>query len=237
MPGLDDAHSGAENRLLAGLPREDYERLLPDLESVSLGFQEVLYKPDKPIPYVYFPTTGVVSLLTLMEDGLAIEIAAVGREGMIGLPVFLEATSMPGSACTQVPGTAVRIPAERFREAVQRSGSLQRVLHRYTQALLNQIARSAACNRLHPIGERCARWLLMTHDRAGSDQFPLTHEFLAQMLGVRRATVTVAAGMLQQAGLIRYRRGKITIADRLGLETASCECYEVIRKEFDRLLP
>jgi CRP-like cAMP-binding protein len=224
------------NRLLASLPGGDREQLRPLLEPVRLDFKQVLYAPNEPIAHVYFPLDAVVSLLTVMEDGASVEIGTVGNEGMVGLPVFLGADSLPSQAFSQVPGDALRMEAPVFREAAERLPALRRAMHRYTQALFNQVAQSAACNRLHSLEERCARWLLMTHDRVGTDRFQLTQEFLAQMLGTRRPSVSVAAGMLQQAGFIRYSRGRITVADREGLEGASCECYEVIRQEFDRLL-
>jgi len=224
------------NRLLAALPRQDYERLRPSLEIVTSGIKDLVYEPNGPIAYVYFPLNCVFSLLTIMADGTAIEYATVGNEGMVGLPVFLGAETMPSRAYTQVPGEAVRMKAELFREAARPVGPLHDVLLRYTQALVSQLAQTAACNRLHSIEERCSRWLLMTHDRVAGDQFVLTQEFLGLMLGVRRQRVNAAAGLLQKAGLIRYRRGQITILDRQGLEAASCECYRVTRREFDRLL-
>jgi CRP-like cAMP-binding protein len=225
-----------ENRLLAILPDGDRQRLLPHLERVHLDFKYVVYAPNEPVLHVHFLLTGMISLLTVMDDGSAIEVATVGNEGMIGLPVFLGTGSMPGQAITQIPGNALRMRAEVFRSEVNGGGALHQILQRYTQGLLTQVAQSAACNRLHPMIERCARWLLITHDRVGVDQFPLTHEFLSQMLGVRRATVTVATGALQQAGLIRSHRGRITVCDRAGLEDASCECYRIIRNEYNRLL-
>lgn len=225
----------SENRLLVCLPREEQERLRPYLERVHLGLQEAFYEPNTPIPYVYFPCSAVGSLVSVMDDGEAAEFATVGNEGIVGLPIFLDADTIPSLAFCQVEGEALRMEAERFRE-FSRSGPLHRLMHRYTQALFNQMAQSAACNRLHSLEERCARWLLITHDRVGQDQFALKQAFLAQMLGTRRPSVSVAAGMLQKAGFIRYSRGKITVTDRPGLESASCECYARIRREFERLL-
>jgi CRP-like cAMP-binding protein len=224
------------NRLLAALSEQDYERLLPRLEIVPSGLKEVVHEPGGPLSYVYFPITSVFSLVTLMADGAAIEFATVGKEGMVGLPAFLGAETMRSRAFSQVPGEAVRMKVEVFREAISRSGPFQRVLLRYTHALLNQIAQTAACNRLHSIEERCSRWLLMTHERVGRDQFLLTQESLGEMLGVRRQSVSAVAGVLQKAGLIRYRHGQMTVLDRPGLEAAACECYGIIRREFDRLL-
>jgi CRP-like cAMP-binding protein len=226
----------AKNRLLAALPLEEYELLLPNLETVSLPLKYVLYEPNKPIEHVYFPIHGVVSLVTIMEDGVAVEIATVGNEGMIGLPVFLGSEIIPMKAFSQIPGKGIRIKADVFKDLLNQGSSLHGLLQRYTQALFNQTAQSAACNRLHSIEERCCRWLLMIHDRVDSDEYLLTQEFLSQMLGVRRASVNVVASILQKARLIRYSRGRITILDRLGLETASCECYARIKQEFDRLL-
>lgn len=223
------------NRLLGLLPPDEWARLQPHLEPVALGPGDPIYHPDEPIPYVYFPTTLIGSLVVVMDDGQSSEWGTVGNEGMIGLPLFLEDDSLPSRAFCQGAGEGFRMKAAAFREQ-SRDGSLHSLLHRYTLALLNQVAQSAACNRLHSFEERCARWLLMTHDRCGKDQFDLKQEFLAQMLGTRRATVSVAAGILQKAGFIRYTRGRITVVDREGLESAACECYARIHREYDRLL-
>jgi CRP-like cAMP-binding protein len=226
----------ARNRLLAALPAKDLKRLKPKLERVTLEFKQSLYEPGEPIRNVYFPTSGVASLVTVMNGDQPVEIATVGHEGMVGLPVFLEAGETPGRAFCQIAGAALRMEAEGFKLEARRGGSLTNLLLRYTQTLFNQVAQSAACNRTHTVEERCARWLLQTQDRVGEDQFPLTQEFMAMMLGVRRATVNVAAGILQRAGFITYTRGRITVLDRPGLESASCECYLVIKAESDRLL-
>lgn len=236
MSVSEDPRILPKNRLLAALPREEYEHLLPNLENVSLTFKQSIYEPNLPIEYVYFPNHGVVSLLNLMEDGTAVEIATVGNEGMVGIPVFLGADTIPGKAFSQIPGTAMRMKADVFKEKVNQGNPLHNLLQRYTQALFNQVAQSVACNRLHSIEERCCRWLLMTRDRVESDEFPLTQEFLSLMLGVRRPSVSVVAAILQKAGLIRYSRGKITILDREGLEAATCECYRIVKDEFNRLL-
>ena len=224
------------NRLLDSLPRADIERLRPHLEAVSVELMHVIYEPDRPITHVYFPAGCVISLVIYMDDGAAVEMATVGREGMVGLPIFLGADTMPSRAFGQVPGPALKITAAALTEEIERNGPLVRLLNRYTLALFNQVAQTTACNRVHLVEQRCARWLLQTHDRVGSDQFLLTQEFLAQMLGVRRPGVSAAAALLQKAGLIRYARGRITILDRPGLEAAACECYGVIKREFDRLL-
>jgi CRP-like cAMP-binding protein len=224
------------NQLLAALPGPDFERLARHLEVVTLDLKEPLYEPGGEITHAHFPVSAVCSMVVILEDGTEVELGTVGREGMLGLPLLLGADSMPSMAFTQVRGEAALIPAAAFHEELRRSDALDRLLRRYTLALFNQVAQSAVCNRMHTIEERCARWLLMTHDRVGRDEFPLTHEFLANMLGVRRAGVTVAAGMLMKAGLIRYIRGRMTITDRRGLEEAACECYEIIRKESMRLI-
>jgi CRP-like cAMP-binding protein len=228
-------HRIGENRLLATLSKEEHDRLEPHLEIVPLEPKMVLHESDIPIPHVYFPLAGVVSLMTVMEDGSSIEIATIGNEGLVGIPVFLGAQSTPSRAFSQVPGHAVRMSAEAFRQEIDRGGTLHDMVQRYTLVVFNQIAQTAACNRVHSINQRCARWLLMTHDRAGDNEYYLTQEFLAQMLGVRRASVSEVAGELQNAGLIRYSRGTMTIVDRKGLEDAACECYAIIRNTFDQL--
>lgn len=228
------SHTPRDNRLLTLLPKEDYDRLLPHMEVVSLNLGDVFYNPHETIHHVYFPLTCVGSLINQLMEGGAAEFATVGHEGMVGLPVVLGTDTLPTQAVCQVPGLCVRMKADVLREEMNRIGASHTILLRYVQALFNQMAQTAACNRLHPVEERCSRWLLMTHDRVGKDEFTLTQEFLATMLGVRR--VTVAAGILQEAGLIKYRRGRITIVDRESLEESSCECYGIIRREFDRLL-
>lgn len=224
------------NRLLDLLPPTAADRLRPHLEAFSLGIKHVIYEPHGQISHVYFPIGGVISLVTCMEDGTTVEVATVGREGMVGLPVFLGCETGPIRAFGQIPGDALRMAAEVFRAEIGRNGPLVQVLNRYTQALFIQVAQVAACNRVHLVEQRCARWLLQTHDRVGADQYLLTQEFLAQMLGIRRAGVSEAAGLLQKAGLIRYARGRITVLDRQGLESAACECYRVVKQEFDRLI-
>ncbi len=228
--------AAARNRLLAALPEPRLQRLLPALEAVELTWKQPLYEANAPIRFVHFPLTGVASLVTAIEDGTILEVATIGNEGLVGLPVFLGVDVSPMAAFVQVPGAALRMRAEVLKEEVRNGGALDEILRRYTQALVIQLAQLSACNRRHSIEERCARWLLMTHDRAEADEFLLTQEFLSQMLGVRRATVTVTAGLLQKAGLIGYRRGRITVLDRGGLEEAACECYQIIKKEYDRLL-
>lgn len=224
------------NRILNALPAEEQERLATRLTHVDLHIRKVLIDPNQVIEHVWFLEDGVVSVLGVMEDGSAVETATIGHEGMVGLPVFLGASSMAAQAFAQVSGHAYRLPAADLREEVRRGGALAGLLGRYTQALFTLLSQSSACNRIHSAEQRCARWLLLTHDRVGSDTFDLTHLFLSQMLGVRRATVTEIAGTLQERGLIDYSRGRITVTDRAGLEAASCVCYRVIAAEFDRLL-
>lgn len=237
MPRSDaPVHVPPTNRLLAALPPREYERLLPHLEPVSLAFQAALYQPGQLIEHVYFPTSGVVSVLT-PADGKAtgVEIAVIGWEGVAGLPVFLGVPTTPARAVVQVPGEALRMSAADFRARTAGRGPLHSLLLRYTHAFLAQVAQATACNSLHPVGKRLCRWLLMVLGRVGTDHFPLTHEFLAALLGVRRASVTEAAQGLQRAGLVRYRRGELTVLDRLGLESAACNCHRVIQAELDRV--
>ncbi len=224
-----------ENRLLAALPNKVKARLEPNLERVSLPFKEVLYESRELIEYLYFPINAVVSVLTIVEEYTLAEVGLVGNEGMVGLSVFLGIEATPFKAIVQVPGEAMRMRADVFKDSVNLDNPLHGLLLRYTHALMFQISQSAACNPHHSVEERCCRWLLMTRDRVQSDQFPLTHEFLSQMLGVRRASITVVAGRLQKAELIRYSRGQMTILDSLGLEAVSCQCYRLVKDEEDRL--
>jgi CRP-like cAMP-binding protein len=232
------AGSSPENRLLAALPRAEFDRLTARMKNMTFAVRDVLYQSHGPIPHVYFPRTGVVSMVITAEEGGMIEVGTVGREGMAGVPAILGGDRSATHTVWQVgPCEARRMPVAAFREEVQRDGPFRTVLQRYALALMNQISQSAACNRLHAVEERCARWLLMTQDRVGADTFRLSQEFLATMLGVRRPSVTVAAGALQNAGLISYQHGRITILDRERLEAASCECYQTVRDEYDRLVP
>lgn len=224
------------NRIVAALPREEYKRLLPYLEPVSLSFKKYLYQSQALIEHVYFPNSGVVSMLNVMEDGGTVEIATVGNEGMVGIPVLLGADCAPAETLVQVPGDAMRMKADVFKSQVIPGSSPHNLLLRYTQALMSHLSQSVACNRLHSVEERCCRWLLQTRERVSSDEFPITQEFLAQMLGVRRASVSEVAAILQKAGLIRYQRGKMKIIDQKSLESGSCECYHLIKQEYARLL-
>ena len=236
MARLRRVHVLGENRLLAALPRTEYDRLRPYLEKVSLPLRDILYEANGPIPHVFFPLNGVVSLVIIMDGGFSLEVGIIGNEGMVGTPVFLGSQSSPTRAISQVPGDALRMETKVFREEMRRHGALYGLVQRYTQAMINQISQSTVCNHRHSVEKRMCRWLLMSHDRVGTDEFPLTHEFLAQMLGVRRPTVTAAAGILQNAGLISYHRGRVTVLDRKGMESSSCECYGVVAAELDRLL-
>ena len=227
--------SEPRNRLLDALPSAELDVLQPYLERVELEQREALFEPEVPIAFVYFPETAVVSLVNVLHNGGSVEIGTSGREGMAGLPVFLGEDSGTTRGFAQIPGTAMRIQAAEFARLAASSGPFHALLLRYTQAFLTQVAQTAACNGAHLLEQRCARWLLMTHDRVVGDEFPLTHEFLAFMLGVRRAGVTLAMGGLQDAGLVRYVRGHVTVVDRAGLERASCECYAVVREQYERL--
>ena len=217
------------NHLLAALPGKEYQRLLADLEPVTLTFGEIVYEPGVPIRHVYFPTDSLVSLLTLADGHLALEVGMVGREGILGIPVALGINDSPGRALVQGAGSALRMKSAQFRGEFGRSAPLRRVVHLYIHERMIQIAQTAACNRFHPIEGRLARWLLMMRDRMRSDQFHLTQELLGTMLGVLRVAVTNSAGALQQRGLIRYSRGEISILDADGLEAAACQCYQVVK--------
>jgi CRP-like cAMP-binding protein len=236
MSSLTPNGSPTINRILNQLPPEEYERLLPHLEYVTLSLGDVLYYPQDPVSHIYFPNYGSVSVLATFVDGGGVEVGVVGNEGLFGINVVLGSVSTPHEAIVQLPGDGVRVSSDVLRQEFKRGGQLQDLLLRYTQAFIVQIAQTAACNKAHPLDGRLARWLLMTCDRAMGSELELTHEFMAFMLGTRRAGVTEAAGKLQDAGLIRYRRGRVIVLDRPGLEAATCECYQVVKKEFDRLL-
>lgn len=224
------------NRLLAAVPKDEIERIRPFLEEVELRFREDLYQSCEPADHVWFPHIGVVSLVTEFVEGGPVEVSTIGCEGMVGIQQLLGDDQMPLRAFVQVAGRGVRMKADDFKRLVEENPGFERILLRYTLALFNQVSQAASCNRTHTVEERLARWLLMTHDRVEASEFPITQEFLAQMLGVRRPTVSIAAGMLSKAGLIHYVRGRMTILNRPGLEQASCECYRVIANEFRRLV-
>jgi CRP-like cAMP-binding protein len=224
------------NFILDALAGEEYERLAPDLEPVTLRAGQVLYDPDEPITHVYFLRRGTVSVISVFEDGGGVEVSMVGNEGMFGINVVLGSVSTPLRAVVQIEGEGLRMRADTARREFGRGGQFHDLLLRYTQAFIIQIAQNAACNSAHPVEGRLAKWLLACQDRAHSDELSLTHEFISEMLGVRRAGITEAAGRLQDAGVIRYRRGRILILDRRGLEASSCVCHAIVKKEFDRLL-
>jgi CRP-like cAMP-binding protein len=230
-------HFPRENNLLAALPEEDYARLLPQLELVPLPLGKVLYESNSELRHVYFPTTAIVSLLYVMLDGASAEIAVVGNEGIIGVALFMGGETMPNRAVVQSAGHAYRLKGQLLKQEFNRSGELQHLLLRYTQALLTQMAQTAVCNRHHSLDQQLCRWLLLSLDRLSSNELVMTQELIANMLGVRREGVTESAGNLQSAGLIDYHRGHITVLDRAGLEARTCECYAVVKNEFDRLLP
>jgi CRP-like cAMP-binding protein len=224
------------NRLLSLLSDDEYERLRPHLSQVDLEYRKILYEASRPIEQVYFPVDGVASLVLTTVDGGSAEVGTIGSEGMVGLPVVLGDREAPSSVYVQVPGTALQMDAGAFRSQLERSPTLNLVMLRYAHAFFNQVAQSAACAHLHRVEQRCCRWLLMTRDRMPADEFLLTHEFLGMMLGVRRTTVTEVMGVLQKAGLIRYRRGHVSILDHKALRQRACECYDISKLEFDRLL-
>jgi CRP-like cAMP-binding protein len=232
MPNRDQR----TNRLLSLLSDDDYERLRPHLSHVEFEYRKSLYEVSRPIEQVYFPIDGVASLVLTTSDGASAEVGTIGSEGIVGLPVCLGDREAPSSVYVQVPGTALSMDAGIFRGELERRPTLNLIVLRYAHAFFNQVAQSAACAHLHRVEQRCCRWLLMTRDRMPSGDFLLTHEFLGMMLGVRRTTVTDVMGTLQKAGLIRYRRGHVTILDHQALLQRACECYEISKLEFDRLL-
>jgi CRP-like cAMP-binding protein len=227
-----------ENRLLAALPRDDRERLLRRMDEVTLDLGDGIYRADGPIRHVYFPRSGILSKVIDLQDGATVEVSTIGREGVVGLPLFHGVEKSPFRVyCQMPPCVCRRLPADMFSVELRRAGPLQQLLHHYAHARWCQTAQTAACNRFHPIEQRLARWLLMTSDRVGSGDLNLTQQILAEMLGVRRPSVTLAIGTLQAAGLIASTRGRVMIRDRGRLEAAACECYRAVRDEFDRFLP
>ena len=226
-----------QNWLLAALPDAEWERWSPHLEAVDMPLGKVLYESGSTMSHVYFPTTAIVSLLYVMEDGASAEIAVVGHEGIVGVSLFMGGESTPSRAVVQSAGQGFRLNAKLMLLEFNRAGPVLHLLLRYTQALITQMAQTAVCNRHHSLDQQLCRWLLLSLDRLQSDDLVMTQELIANMLGVRREGVTEAAGRLQDAGLIRYRRGHITVLDRAGLESRTCECYAVVKKEYDRLLP
>ena len=231
------AFVGHENHLLAALPTYIQQSWLSQLEPVQMPLGEVLYESGVTLTHVYFPTTAIVSLLYVMEDGASAEIAVVGNEGIVGISLFMGGESTPSRAVVQSAGQGFRLKAQVLKEEFNRAGPVLHLLLRYTQALITQMAQTAVCNRHHSLDQQLCRWLLLSLDRLKGDELVMTQELIANMLGVRREGVTEAALKLQSAGLIRYARGRITVLDRAGLEQRTCECYAVVKKEYDRLLP
>ncbi len=226
-----------QNQLLAALPDREWQLWQPHLEQVQLPLGEVLYESGGTLSNVYFPTTAIVSLLYVMENGDPAEIAVVGNEGLVGISLFMGGGSTPSRAVVQSAGAGFRLKAQVMKAAFERGGPVMHLLLRYTQALITQMAQTAVCNRHHSLDQQLCRWLLLSLDRLAGNELTMTQELIANMLGVRREGVTEAATNLQKAGLIRYSRGHITALDRKGLEKRSCECYAVVKKEYDRLLP
>jgi CRP-like cAMP-binding protein len=225
-----------DNRLLATLAVDEYQRLLPSLELVTFSLGEVISEPCGRHEYVYFPTTCIVSFLYTMEEGSTVEVGLTGNDGVVGVALFLGGDTSPYRAIVQIAGAAFRMRSKVLQQEFKRSGGFQQVLLRYTQALITQISQTAACNRLHSVEKRLCRWLLLCHDRVPSDEILMTQEFIANMLGGRRESVTVAAGHLQDAGFVQYSRGHIRILDRKAVEACACECYRVVKDEVDRLM-
>jgi CRP-like cAMP-binding protein len=233
---MSEERSPKQNHLLAALPASEYARLAPFLEPISMPLGQVLYESGGQLAHLYFPTTAIVSLLYVMENGSSAEIAVVGNEGVLGIALFMGGDTTPSRAIVQSAGFGYRIKADLIKREFNRAGPIMRLLLRYTQALITQMAQTAVCNRHHTIDQQLCRWLLLSLDRLPTNHIAMTQELIANMLGVRREGVTEAAGKLQRAGIIHYNRGHIEIVDRLRLEKRSCECYLVVKDEFDRLL-
>lgn len=230
------AHSPQQNHLLAALSEAEFARVTPNLELVAMPLGEALYESGGRLQHVYFPTTSIVSLLYVLEDGASAEIAVVGNEGILGISLFMGGETTPSRAVVQSAGFGYRLRAQLLKQEFNRAGHVMHLLLRYTQALITQMAQTAVCNRHHSVDQQLCRWLLLSLDRLSSNELTMTQELIANMLGVRREGVTEAAGKLQRAGLIHYSRGRITVIDRPGLERKTCECYAVVKKEFDRLM-
>ena len=234
---MSSPHNPSQNHILAALPTAEFEPLAAHLELVPLALGEILYEPGGQLQHAYFPTTAIVSLHYVMESGASAETAGVGNEGLVGISLFMGGDTTPSSAVVQTAGHAYRLERRLLKQEFNRGGLLFRVLLRYTQALITQMNQTAACNRHHSVEQQLCRWLLLTLDRLPSNELVMTQDLVASMLGVRREGITEAAGNLQRAGLIRYRRGHIAVLDRDGLERRVCECYAVVKRETDRLLP
>jgi CRP-like cAMP-binding protein len=233
---MSSPHNPNQNHLLAALPNAEFDRLAPHLELVPMLLGETLYEPGGQLEHVYFPTTAIVSLLYVLESGASAEFAGVGKEGILGISLFMGGDTTPSSAVVQTAGHGYRLPGRLLKEEFNRAGPMQRLLLRYAQALLTQMGQAAACNRHHSIEQQLCRWLLLTLDRLPSNELVMTQELVASALGVRREGVTEAAGNLQRAGFIRYRRGHIEVLERSGLEAGACECYAIVKNEIARLL-
>jgi CRP-like cAMP-binding protein len=233
---MSTSKTSIRNRILAALPEKDYERLLLQLEPVELAHGEVLCEPNDPISHLYFINEGMASLVALTEEGQSIEVGVVGKEGVLGFQAIFGGDMMQHRALVQIPGAALRVKTGKVKDELNPPGILHNLLMRYNYAMLTQITQSVVCNRFHEVEERLARWLLICHDRAESDDLPLTQEFLSIMLGARRPGVNAAIGMLEKGELIHHSRGKVVVIDRQGLEKVSCECYRIAKKEFDRAL-
>ncbi len=231
------ARPAASNKLLASLPAEDYRRIAPHLRRVPIHLRQVLHRQDEAIEHVYFPNGGACSLVRTLQDGQTAEVATIGAEGAIGTNVFFGHRTAECDVVVRVPAAAVALTTEAFNREMERRGAFFNRVIRYNQALMSQIMQTTACNSLHSADARCCRWLLMTHDRAGRDAFALSRQFLAAVLGIRRPAVTIVVASLEARGFIRYQRGVVTIADRGGLESASCECYHRVKSTWERLLP
>ena len=234
---MTNVHSPKQNHLLDALPQPEFDRLMPSLELVQMKLGDALYESGGRLQHVYFPTTAIVSLLYVMEDGASAEIAVVGNEGILGISLFMGGETTPSRAVVQSAGWGYRIKAQILKHEFNLGGPMMRLLLRYTQALITQMSQTAVCNRHHSVEQQLCRWLLLSLDRLPGDELTMTQELIANMLGVRREGVTEAAGKLQRAGLIDYSRGHIKVLNRPGLESRVCECYQVVKTEFDRLLP
>lgn len=236
MPATEHTSDALMNHLLAALPADEFARLKPDLQPVSLSLGEVLYESGDKMTHIYFPTTAIISLLYIMENGATAEIGIAGNNGLIGIALFMGGETTSNRAVVQSAGKAVRMKAKELQTAFALGGVFQSILLRYTQSLMTQISQTAVCNRLHSVEQQLCRWLLINHDQLQTDKLVMTHDLIANMLGVRRTGVSIAAGNLQRQGLIKYVRGTITMLDRESLEAAACECYQVVIDEYDRLL-
>ncbi len=236
MPATKHTDNALMNHLLAALPDDEFARLKPDLEPVSLPLGKVIYESGEQLDYIYFPTTAIISLLYIMENGSTAEIGMAGNDGLVGVALFMGGSTTPSRAVVQSAGNAFRLRSKTLQTAFGFGGVFQKILLRYTQSLMTQISQIAVCNRLHSVEQQLCRWLLTNHDLLQTNKLIMTHDLIANMLGVRREGVSIAAGHLQKQGLIKYVRGTITMLDRQGLEAAACECYKVVKDEYDRLL-